>query len=428
MVIATGGHHFSSRLKHTFESEVGLTNSQGGCAITPSILEERKELFKDLKFGMFVHWSLFSLPGGHRNWATPPEAIHRFRAEKFDPDSLVELAQRSGARYMTFMTKHHDGFCLFSTELTDFNSTQSPSGEDFVALLADSCRAKGMNLFLYYSLADLHHPGFVKRGEDWRSYVDYYQGQIRELCSNYGEVAGFWLDPGPWHGRDYNYAVSETYDLIHDLQPHALVMGRDFFEFEKKVPELPGQMSMTDDFGEAKPFPVGPPSPSNPPFEVCETVNDSWNYNPSDLNFKSPETLIRKLVRIVGAGGNLLLNLAPDGSGAIPAEQEAIFRRIGDWLERNAASIYSTRPVACTPWGYIVSSPHCLYMHVISHGGGIIEISGLNKKVCSARRGDEELDVRRQGQRVLIKLPPRLVDPLDTVIRLDVDETKLGHS
>jgi len=391
-----------------------------GAAITPPTLEERKEAFKDLKFGMFVHWSLFSLPGGHRNWATPPEAMDQFRAEEFDPGSLVELAQRSGARYMTFTTKHHDGFCLFSTGLTDFNSTRSPSGKDFVALLADSCRAKGMPLFLYYSLADLHHPGFGKRGEEWKSYVDYYQGQIGELCSNYGEVAGFWLDPGPWHGRDYNYALSETYDLIHDLQPHALVMGRDFFEFEKKVPELPGEMSMTDDFGEAKPFPVGPPSPSNPPFEVCETINDSWNYNPCDRNFKSPETLIRKLIRIVGAGGNLLLNLAPDGSGAIPPEQEAIFRRIGDWLQGNAPAIYSTRPVAGMPWGCIVSSPHCLYMHVISHGGGTIEVSGLNMKVNSARLGDEELEVGRQGQRVLIELPSKLLDPLDTLVRLDV--------
>ena len=384
------------------------------------ILEESKEAFKDLKFGMFVHWSLFSLPAGHDNWATPPGAINSFTAEEFDPDAIVELAVKAGAKYLTFTTKHHDGFCLFSTELTDFNSVQSPAGKDFVSLLGRSCRKAHIPLFLYYSLADLHHPGFRKEGGAWKSYVEFYQSQITELCTNYGKVAGFWLDPGPWHGPDYDYRLSETYRMIRELQPGALVMGRDFFESERRIPQLPGEMLMADDLGEGRPVRLGPPSRSNPPFEVCQTLNDSWSYNPDDRNFKSPQQLIVELIHIVGRGGNLLLNLAPTGLGEIPSDQEAIFLHIGRWLKAKASSIYRTRPLAVMPWGYIVSSRHELYMHMLSNQGGVLELSDLGSKDVSAFIDGDQLQVDTSGEAVTLNLPAEKLEIPDTVVKLSV--------
>jgi len=384
-----------------------------------------QEQFKDAKFGMFIHWSLFSLPTGHKNWACPEDAIRKFTADEFDARSWVDLAREAGARYITFTSKHHNGFCLFSTELTDFNSLNSPARRDFVELLADECHAQRMPLFLYYSLPDLHHPEF-KPGQagKWARYIRFYRGQIRELCTNYGQVAGFWLDPGPWHGRDYPYHVTETVDIIRDLQPHALVMGRDFYESEKSVPTLPCEMGWLNDQGEGDPRPMPIPGPNNWPFEVCDTVNNSWEYKESDRNFKGSSQLIRKLVSIAGLGGNYLLNQAPMGSGRVQPEQAERFREIGAWLKRNGESIYGTRPVAIAPppWGFIVFKARRAYLHVTNWPGGSIELVGLGTRVESASLlHGEPVPHRRIRGRETIGLPESASDSIDTIIAVELD-------
>jgi len=382
-------------------------------------LTPQQEAFKDLKFGMFIHWSLFSLPTGHRNWATPVDAAKNFTAKEFDSAKLVRLAKASGAKYITFTSKHHDGFCLFSSELTDFDSCSSPAGRDFVRLMSEECEAMGMPLFIYYSLADLHHPSFAARGDPFRDYVDYYQGQIEELCTNYGRIAGFWLDPGPWHGPDLDYDITGTERIIRRLQPRALIMGRDFLESERGLPSLPGTMDQIDDHAEGVPVHLGPPSPDNPPFEVCDTLNDSWNYNRDDQNFKTSSHLIRRLVEIAGLGGNYLLNLAPTGSGRVPPEQEEIFRKIGAWLDRNGASLYGTRPIIRGPWGYGVSGKGKVFLHVLSAGDRALRIQGLKGSFDAAHLlSGEELPLVSTGSSLSVGLPRR-PDPLDTIIVLE---------
>ena len=340
-----------------------------------------QESFKDSKFGMFFHWSLFSLPTGHEDWRTPEGAMGNFCAEKFDAGKWVDSAEEAGARYITFTSKHHDGFCLFSTDLTDFNSANSPAARDFLSLLSEECHDRGMPLFVYYSLADHHHPGFRPGEPEWVDYLEYYHGQIEELCSNYGEIAGFWLDPGPWHGPGYDYQIDFTDGIIRDYQPSALLMGRDFYESEKGVPVLPGTRGRLNNVGEGDPREMPAPAPGNWPFEVCDTINDSWQYNEADLNFKSTGTLLRKLVSVVGLGGNYLLNQSPMGSGELDTRQAGILREMGAWLNRNRGSIYGTRPLGPTKWGPLVAGNGTNYLYILDwppDGGGDTQIEAGN--------------------------------------------------
>jgi alpha-L-fucosidase len=382
------------------------------------------EAFKDLKFGMFVHWSLFSLPSGQRNWQTPGDAIRRFRAEKFDAGEWVDLAVEGGARYMTFTTKHHDGFCLFDSSHTDFSSVQSPARRDFVALLAEECHHRGMPLFLYYSLPDLNHPSFRPgNAAEWENYTSYYQDQVRELCTGYGEIAGFWFDPGPWHGPEYDYRLTETEEIIRQEQPRALVMGRDFYEAERTPPRLPGEMGYLNDHGEGSPRTLGPPSPENPPFEVCDTVNDSWEYNAEDRNFKSPRALKRKLVSIVCQGGNLLLNQGPMASGEVQREQAKAFRSIGSWLGTYGESIYGTRPLALPHSEGIqgVRGKGKAYLHVLEPLEGPAEVWDLPWEPASVRLltgGD--IQFASEAGRLTIEIPEDSLDPVDTVVEISM--------
>ncbi len=385
------------------------------------VLTAEQEAFKDLKFGMFIHWSLFSLPTGQRGWRTPDDAIERFRAERFDARSWVDLAVEGGARYITFTTKHHDGFCLFSSRHTDFTSLHSPAGRDFVALLSDECQERGMPLFLYYSLPDLHHPSFQTGKMD--DYVEYYQNQVRELCTGYGEIAGFWFDPGPWHGPDYDYRLTETEGILRREQPKALMMGRDFYEAERTAPSLPGEMGYLDDHGEGSPRHIGPPSPDNPPFEVCETINDSWEYNEDDRNFKSPRTLIREVVSVACHGGNLLLNQGPRATGEVQDEQAEVFRSIGGWLRSYGESIYGTRPLTLpgSRGMNLVEGNGKAYLHILEPANPL-EITELPYGVRSARlltRGD--LAYKSSGRGLRIEVPEDCIDPIDTIVEMEID-------
>jgi alpha-L-fucosidase len=337
-------------------------------------LTPEQESFKDAKFGMFFHWSLFSLPTGHENWRTPEGAMGNFHAKKFDAGRWVGSAVEAGARYITFTSKHHDGFCLFSTDLTDFNSAKSPAGRDFVALLSEECQERGMPIFIYYSLADHQHTGFRPGKPAWEDYLRYYHGQIEELCSNYGEISGFWLDPGPWHGMDYDYQIDTTEDIIRGNQPGALLMGRDFYESEKGVPDLPGTMGRLNNMGEGDPREMPAPAPGNWPFEVCDTINDSWQYNESDRNLKSTGELLRKLVRVTGLGGNYLLNQSPMGSGELDPLQVRILREMGTWLNHEREALYGTRPLGLTDWGPVVTGNGTNYLFIMDptpDGGSI---------------------------------------------------------
>src|SRR3954464_14301507 len=270
-----------------------------GAGAAPDANAQAKRWFEDARFGLFVHWGVYALLG-KGEWVMNNDKIPipeyeklppRFNPVKFDADEWVRLARAAGMKYLTITSKHHDGFCMYDSKLTSYDIVDAtPNGKDPMKALAAACHKQGIKLFFYYSLLDWHHPDYFPRGGtgqatgrpekgDWKSYVAYYQGQVRELCTEYGEIGGIWFD-GWWDRPDADWDLAGAYRLIHELQPGALVgnnhhvapmPGEDFQIFEQ---DLPGENSA----GFNK---VG--AAADAPLETCLTINNSWGYNAADM-------------------------------------------------------------------------------------------------------------------------------------------------
>jgi alpha-L-fucosidase len=325
--------------------------------------------FQDDKFGLFIHWGVYALVG-KGEWVMDRDKLPvnqyaklppRFIPAKFDAETWVKLAVTAGARYITITSKHHDGFCMFESKLTDYDIAQAtPFHRDPLRELADACHRHKIKLFFYYSLLDWHHPDYYPLGKtghssgreakgDWLRYVAYYQGQVRELCTDYGELGGIWFD-GWWDRPQAEWDLAGTYRLIHELQPGALIgnnhhvtpfPGEDFQMFEQ---DLPGENKAG--FNKAA-------VDAGLPLEMCLTINSSWGFNVSDTNYKSAPEIVRALVSAAGRGSNLLLNVGPGPDGTIGPEPVARLEETGKWLGTYGESVYGTRRGPITPqkWG-----------------------------------------------------------------------------
>ncbi|MBI4553346.1 MAG: alpha-L-fucosidase [Candidatus Latescibacteria bacterium] len=315
--------------------------------------------FQEMRFGLFVNWGVYALIG-HGEWVMHTEQIPvdeyeklppRFNPTRFHADEWADLMVEAEQRYMVFDTKHHEGFCMFDSALTDYRVTNTPFGRDPVAELAEACRQRGLVLGFYYSLLDWHHPAYRA---DWPAYVAYYQGQVRELCTQYGDIGMIWFD-GYWPAHDSPahfleggpWDLAETYDLIHELQPQALIgnnhhvtplPGEDFQMFEQ---DLPGENTAG----------FNAPSIGDRPLESCLTINKSWGYHSEDHAHKSVAELIQFLVACVEQDSNLLLNVGPMPSGEIQPEHVERLRGLGAWLSVHGESVYGTRPGRSNEYG-----------------------------------------------------------------------------
>jgi alpha-L-fucosidase len=339
--------------------------------------------FRNARFGMFVHWGVYSLLG-RGEWVMQNESIPiveyeklppQFNPVKFNAHDWVKMAKDSGMRYITITSKHHDGFCMFGTKLTDYNIVdRTPFKRDPMMELAEACRKQGLKLFFYYSQLDWHHPDYYPRGGtglkagrpesgDWNRYKEYYIGQVRELCTNYGDIGGIWFD-GWWDKPKADWGHEILYPMIHKLQPHALVgnnhhqkpfPGEDFQMFEQ---DLPGQN--TAGFNTTH--------ESALPYETCRTINNSWGLNTSDHANKSPTELIRYLVQASGRDANLLLNTGPLPTGEILPEHRERYLAIGQWLRENGRSIYGARggPIRPTDFGVTTYHGKSVFVHVLN--------------------------------------------------------------
>jgi alpha-L-fucosidase len=315
--------------------------------IVPQGIKKEIRWFYEARFGMFVHFGLYSLLG-RGEWAMYHEEIPRddyskltadFNPHLFDAEDWVQLAQDAGARYITVTAKHHDGFCLFDSALTDYKITNTPFGRDLIGELIQACQKRGMRIILYYSQPDWHHPNYVHhRGAfkdlasppvtdrpDWPAYQRYYIGQVEELCRNYGPIDGIWFDGShksleAWQGQ-------EVYALIKRYQPHAVVNDRarfgDFFTPERTLPEdLTGYL-----------------------FEACESISPvAWGFRQDSPSYTTPH-LIRSMIKMACAGGNYLLNVGPQPDGQIPPRQAQVLREIGAWMNIHGRAVYQTDPV-----------------------------------------------------------------------------------
>jgi len=308
----------------------------------------RLRWFDEARFGMFIHFGLYALLG-RGEWVMYHEQIPRdeyetlaarFNPKRFDADEWVALARDAGARYITVTAKHHDGFCLFDSALTDYKITNTPFGRDLIGELIAACHRADMRICLYYSQPDWHHPNFVHQPGAFKDldhppadqqpdrdrYLEYYIGQVRELCSNYGRIDGIWFDGS--HKSEADWCGRRVYRMIKKLQPTAVVNERarhgDFFTPERRLPDdLTGYL-----------------------FEACQSVStEAWGYRGETTLF-STRYLIESLVRMAGRGGNYLLNVGPHPDGHIPEDQAQRMRAIGDWLKRNGQAVYGTQGFA----------------------------------------------------------------------------------
>lgn len=400
--------------------------------------DPRLNWFREARFGMFIHWGLYAIPAGMWNGEAIPgigewimyraripvkeyeQLAVRFNPLKFDAAEWVSLAKRAGQKYLVITSKHHDGFCMFDSKLTDYDIVDAtPFRRDPLKELAAECQRQGIRLGFYYSQTqDWHHPDgdgndwdYDESKKDFDGYLErYVKLQVRELLTNYGPVSIIWFDTPKRITLEQSQSLV---DFVHELQPACLVCGRvgnhvgDYASTRDNV--IPGELLDLD-------------------WETPATINDTWGYKQNDHNWKSPRELIRKLVDVASKGGNYLLNVGPTAEGVIPAPSIDRLLAMGRWLEVNGEAIYGTAPgpVQGLHWCRTTIKPGKLYLHVFEWPmNGELRIPGMRPNVRRAYLlADASRDSLRTGAHpdaVLVKGPRDAPDPDDTVVVLEYE-------
>lgn len=316
-------------------TEIGTAVRIGDGNQKVSRFGDSRDWFFGKRYGMFVHWGLYSIPGWHEQhqWrARVPrdqyvKLADEWNPKKFNPEQWLDLMQEAGMEYITITTKHHDGFCLWDTKQTRFNTMNTPYRQDIIGKLSDACHKRNVPLCLYYSIADWNHPNYPNQGRhhelagpekgdqpDWNRYMEFLKAQVSELCSNYGKIAGFW-----WDMNVPLYKDPSVNAMIRKLQPSAVINNRGFDDGDFGTPERDFDTAAA----EAKTL--------DRPTEACQSVGmESWGYK-KDEDYYTDLHLIRSIDRYLSRDANYLLNVGPTGEGLIPEESSAILRRIGKW-------------------------------------------------------------------------------------------------
>lgn len=368
---------------------------------------KRTQWWRNARFGMFIHFGAYAV-AARGEWVKSNEHlttqqyqkyVDEFNPVDFDAKKWAKAARAAGMKYAVLTAKHHDGFCMFDSKLTDYKISTRFKGRDLVREFLDAFRAEGIKVGLYYSLIDWHHPDYPnvgnhpqrndkdygKRKFDWDNYLKYMHGQVEELVKNYGKIDIMWFD---YSFDDYNgekWKAKELVDMVRKYQPDIILDNRleinhnmgatermvssygDFETPEQGIPDAP----LFDKYG-------------NPmPWETCLTMNDSWGYNESDKNWKSPELIIQSLVNCVSKNGNMLLNVGPDARGNFPEESLHILREVGNWMNKNSESIYGCKAsdLAKPEWGRYTQNGNIIYAHWMYPYLGHLKVGGLNDKV-----------------------------------------------
>jgi len=404
----------------------------------PENLQARRE-FQDMKFGMFIHWGAYSVLGDgewvFHNRKLKVDEYNRlpafFDPEKFDAHAWVALAKAAGMKYITITSRHHDGFAMFDSKISDWNIVQrTPFKKDPLKMLAEECHRQGIKLFFYYSQLDWHNPDYYPRGAtnwdngrpdhgDFNAYLDTYMaGQLRELLTNYGPIGGIWFD-GMWDKPAADWHLSKTYSLIHQLQPAALIIpnhhqkpidGEDVQTFER---DLPGQNTAGFNTQYVS---------NQLPLESSDTLNDNWGFNIGDSNYKSAIEVERRLVRAAGNNSNLLMNIGPMPNGEISPEFVSRLRAVGDWLSKYGDSIYGTRggPVMPGDWGVTTQKENKIYVHVLNWNAPLLALPPIAARIASAQSllDHAAAEFTQSANGVILKVPAAQAEESDRVIVL----------
>lgn len=414
---------------------------------------ERTKWFRDVRFGMFIHWGLYSIPA-RGEWVRSHEKIniedyekyfHEFNPVKYDPKKWARAAKAAGMKYAVITTKHHDGFCLFDSKLTEYKVTNTPAGRDLIKEYVEAFRSEGLGVGFYYSLLDWYHEdypaygdrqhpmrdneSFKNRNHNFEQYIEYFHGQVKELLTNYGKIDIMWFDFSYNDMTGEKWEATKLINMIRSLQPDIVIDNRLGGNLRAKEPEV-----YAGDF--ASPEQIIPPSgivneDGIPlPWEACITLNDHWGYASKDMNYKSPKQVIRALIECVSKGGNLLLNVGPNAKGEIPEESLSTLSEIGKWMKQNSESVYccGISSYQKPEWGRYTQKGNKLYAHIFDRGIGPVNLNGLQGKIKSARllKDMSEISISRPWNAhdypddCFITLGASLPDDIDTVVELDL--------
>lgn len=369
---------------------------------------KRMEWFTKARFGMFIHWGLYSIPA-RGEWVRSTEEIPKedymkyfeeFDPKDYDPRRWARAAKEAGMQYVVLTAKHHDGFCLFDSKLTEFKSTNTKCGRDLVAEYVEAVRAEGLKVGLYFSLLDWYHedyphyqdknhpmrnhPECSNENRDWNRYLEYMHGQIREICTNYGQLDLLWFDFSYDDMRGEKWGATKLINMVRSLQPHVIIDNRLEASGE-------GYGSMAT--GHPTPYHGDFVTPEQiiPPhgirdvhgdpliWEACITMNNNWGYHGTDHYFKPAPMMIKKLVECVSKGGNMILNVGPDAYGNIPEESMKILREIGAWMKKNGESIYHCgyAGIEKPDYGRVTRNGNTIYYHMFENTIGPVPLTGI---------------------------------------------------
>jgi alpha-L-fucosidase len=377
---------------------------------------KRTEWFLHDRFGMFIHWGLYAIPA-RGEWIRNGERIsnedyqkyfEEFNPDRYDPKQWARLAREAGMKYVVLTTKHHDGFCLFDSKLTDYTAMNTKAKRDLVREYVDALRAEGLKVGFYYSLLDWHHEGYPAfadlhhpmrenpeykgKTRDFSTYVDYFHGQVRELLTNYGKIDIIWFDFSYGEMSGEKWQATKLVKMVRELQPGIIIdnrleaSGDGFGSIVTSNPSVysgdfasPEQVIPNDGIVDADGKSV--------PWEACITMNNNWGYHAGDSCWKTSRQLIRKIVECTSKNGNLILNVGPTARGEIPENSVRILKEIGAWMAKNGASIYGCgAPNLPKPdWGWYTRKGNLLYAHVLDGPIGPLCFPKLNGKVKKAR-------------------------------------------
>ncbi len=426
-----------------------------------AIYERRKtpgntDWFVSDRFGMFIHWGLYSMPARHE-WVKSRERIteekygeyfRRFDPDLYDAKEWAKRAKAAGMKYAVLTTKHHEGFCMFDSAYTDYKCTNTPAGRDLVKEYVDAFRAEGLRIGFYYSLLDWHHPDYIidrhhprrddpnvpelNEGRDMRRYAQYMRDQVRELLTNYGKIDVLWFDfsfadresddPRPWmnkgKGKD-DWESEKLIALARKLQPGIMIDNRADMEQDLWTPEQyqPNDWVKHEKTGEYVTW------------EACQTFSGSWGYHRDESTWKSPQILIEMLIKTVSRGGNLLMNVGPTSRGCFDYRAVNALDSYGAWMKYNSRSIYGCtmaepQYLENAPFGCVYTEKDDksrLYLHLLSYPFKALAVKGLAGKIGYAQflhDGSEILYSEGEDGTLTFKLPPVRPDVTVPVIEI----------
>jgi len=381
--------------------------------------DERMAWWREARFGLFIHWGPVSLKGTEISWSRGGERrgtggtgsipaeeydnlYKQFNPTEFNADEWVAMAKAAGMKYLVFTTKHHDGFCMFDSKLTDYKITNSPFKRDITAELARACHRGGLRLGFYYSPPDWHHPDY--RTDNHARYLEYLHGQLRELCTNYGQVDIIWFDGLGGGAKDWD--SEKLVAMIRELQPGVIINNRSGLPEDYDTPEQQIGRFQTDRA-----------------WETCMTLGQQWAWKPDD-GIKSLQECVDTLVRCAGGDGNLLLNVGPMPTGQIEPRQAQRLREIGDWLKQSGESVYGTRggPFRPAPWGASTHKGNTIYLHVLNWPQDTVTLPPIQQKVLgsSILTGGTPV-VKQTDEGIEVSVPAGQRQELGTIVVLQLD-------